>query len=102
MKYDAHLVHLDTLVQVNRLIQVGSSVTSGFPCGEVSTKMKPFATLIPFFVEQASLKTSLAHPIQQKNPTYVGLHFGCGEGGIRTRDTLNTYTHFPGVLIRPL
>lgn len=26
----------------------------------------------------------------------------CGEGGIRTRDTLLRYTHFPGVLLRPL
>ena len=25
-----------------------------------------------------------------------------GEGGIRTRDTLLTYTHFPGVLLKPL
>ena len=25
-----------------------------------------------------------------------------GEGGIRTRDTLLTYTHFPGVLFKPL
>ena len=27
---------------------------------------------------------------------------GCGEGGIRTLDTLLAYTHFPGVLFRPL
>jgi hypothetical protein len=27
---------------------------------------------------------------------------GCGEGGIRTLDTLLKYTHFPGVLFRPL
>lgn len=26
----------------------------------------------------------------------------CGEGGIRTLDTLLKYTHFPGVLFRPL
>ena len=25
-----------------------------------------------------------------------------GEGGIRTLDTLLTYTHFPGVLLKPL
>jgi hypothetical protein len=25
-----------------------------------------------------------------------------GEGGIRTLDTLFTYTHFPGVLLQPL
>ncbi len=26
----------------------------------------------------------------------------CGEGGIRTRDTLLEYTHFPGVRLQPL
>src|ERR1043165_7639886 len=26
----------------------------------------------------------------------------CGESGIRTHDTLLEYTHFPGVLLRPL
>ena len=26
----------------------------------------------------------------------------CGESGIRTRDTLLRYTHFPGVLLQPL
>ena len=25
-----------------------------------------------------------------------------GEGGIRTHDTVDPYTHFPGVLLRPL
>lgn len=29
-------------------------------------------------------------------------HLGCGEGGIRTRDTLLAYTHFPGALLQPL
>jgi hypothetical protein len=31
----------------------------------------------------------------------VGIKFG-GERGIRTLDTLLTYTHFPGVLLKPL
>ena len=26
----------------------------------------------------------------------------CGESGIRTRGTLLEYTHFPGVLLKPL
>ncbi len=32
---------------------------------------------------------------------YSGMKIS-GEGGIRTLDTLLTYTHFPGVLFRPL
>ncbi len=31
-----------------------------------------------------------------------GFNLICGEGGIRTRDTLLRYTHFPGVLLQPL
>lgn len=30
------------------------------------------------------------------------LNHSCGEGGIRTRDTLLGYTHFPGARLRPL
>ena len=30
-----------------------------------------------------------------------GIQYG-GERGIRTLDTLLTYTHFPGVLLKPL
>ena len=29
-------------------------------------------------------------------------HLDCGETGIRTRDTLLTYTRFPGVPLQPL
>lgn len=32
----------------------------------------------------------------------VKLSFCCGESGIRTRGTLLEYTHFPGVLLKPL
>ena len=32
----------------------------------------------------------------------LGLFLFGGEGGIRTLDTLLTYTHFPGVLLQPL
>ncbi len=45
------------------------------------------------------------HLKMKENTKKEGLHQEdplSGEGGIRTRDTLNTYTHFPGVLIRPL
>lgn len=32
----------------------------------------------------------------------LGSDLDCGESGIRTLDTLLGYTHFPGVLLRPL
>src|SRR5690554_5035591 len=38
----------------------------------------------------------------KKTPALLlGFHIG-GEGGIRTLDTLLTYTHFPGVRLHPL
>jgi hypothetical protein len=39
---------------------------------------------------------------EQENPVNAGFFLVCGEGGIRTLDTLLKYTHFPGVLFRPL
>ena len=33
---------------------------------------------------------------------YVQSILFCGESGIRTRGTLLEYTHFPGVLLKPL
>ena len=36
-----------------------------------------------------------------KKPPFSGF-FVCGETGIRTQGTLLRYTHFPGVLLRPL
>src|ERR1700756_549195 len=42
------------------------------------------------------------HDMKQENPANAGSCWGCGEGGIRTLDTLLKYTHFPGVLFRPL
>ena len=41
------------------------------------------------------------NPLKQKSPAYSGAQLFGGEGGIRTLDTLR-YTHFPGVLLRPL
>ena len=39
----------------------------------------------------------------KKNPTFQsGYLLPGGERGIRTLDTLLTYTHFPGVLLQPL
>ena len=45
--------------------------------------------------------------IQAKNPLqklnfYSGFLSYCGEGGIRTRETLLAFTHFPGVPLQPL
>ena len=40
--------------------------------------------------------------LKQKCPAQPGIKFISGEGGIRTLDTLLRYTHFPGVLFRPL
>ena len=37
----------------------------------------------------------------KKTPALPGFSIG-GEGGIRTLDTLLTYTHFPGVRLQPL
>ncbi len=37
-----------------------------------------------------------------KEPAFGRLFGIGGEGGIRTLDTLLTYTHFPGVLLQPL
>ena len=39
---------------------------------------------------------------ENKKKSHTGLFFSCGELGIRTLDTLLGYTHFPGVLFRPL
>ncbi|MEY2938682.1 MAG: hypothetical protein RL062_1271 [Bacteroidota bacterium] len=38
----------------------------------------------------------------KKNAPTGAFDFSCGDGEIRTLDTLLTYTHFPGVLLQPL
>ena len=38
----------------------------------------------------------------EKNPGPRGPGFSCGEIGIRTRDTILSYTRFPGVPLKPL
>ena len=40
--------------------------------------------------------------VDTKIPTQGGYLLYGGEGGIRTLDTLLTYTHFPGVRLQPL
>ncbi len=35
-------------------------------------------------------------------PIFLIATYFCRESGIRTRDTLLEYTHFPGVLLQPL
>src|SRR4051794_10980288 len=53
--------------------------------------------------ERSSLSSERRHTpaAQTKSPTTasLGLH---GQGGIRTHGTLLTYTHFPGVRLKPL
>ena len=39
---------------------------------------------------------------KMKNPQLTLRVFICREEGIRTLDTLERYTHFPGVRLRPL
>ena len=55
-----------------------------------------------FFCFISFAQARLARLIKQKNPTFVGLHFGGGERGIRTLDTVIPYTDFPGLLFQPL
>ena len=46
---------------------------------------------------------STIHSLRSKGPTkQVPLIEDGGEGGIRTLGTVLTYTHFPGVLLKPL
>jgi hypothetical protein len=44
----------------------------------------------------------LPHRQIAKSPAMRGFLLSGGEGGIRTLDTLLTYTHFPGVRLQPL
>ena len=59
---------------------------------------------MPFIFHLLNIaQASLTH-LQMKNAPLlqgIGLGFG-GERGIRTLDTLLEYTHFPGVLLKPL
>ena len=52
-----------------------------------------------FFLQKPGNKFPVFSEI--KKPPYSGF-FSCGETGIRTQGTLLAYTHFPGVLLRPL
>ena len=64
-----------------------------------SNKIPSFAALILFFVCHVC-SNCVWQCSKQKIPRWGD--FVCGEGGIRTRDTLLTYTHFPGALLKPL
>ena len=52
-------------------------------------------------VEPEGSSTPPSPPVTKKAPFGAFFVTG-GEGGIRTLDTLLTYTHFPGVLLQPL
>jgi hypothetical protein len=45
---------------------------------------------------------SISFRVDTKKPPKGGFLVSGGEEGIRTLDTLLTYTHFPGVLLQPL
>ena len=56
-----------------------------------SYKEKWCRVCVPFFIEKSP-----------KSLLIRGLVFLCGEIGIRTRDTILSYTRFPGVPLKPL
>ncbi|MES9961302.1 MAG: hypothetical protein ABW089_12805, partial [Sedimenticola sp.] len=68
----------------------------GAPLGAAS-KMLP-----AFFIEPKGSNQGLRSPENKKPAIKAGSFVFGGEGGIRTLDTLLTYTHFPGVLLQPL
>ena len=74
------------------LQQGGTAGTKRLICGAYHGFSTPPAL-------QASLK-----PEVQKKPHSFGMQpfFRCGEIGIRTRDTILSYTRFPGVPLKPL
>ncbi len=55
-----------------------------------------------FFVSGRQLQAVLACLPETKNPPAAEFGIAGGERGIRTLDTLLRYTHFPGVLLKPL
>ena len=54
---------------------------------------QPFLSIIPI---------KRGWVLSKKNPGPRGPGFSCGEIGIRTRDTILSYTRFPGVPLKPL
>ena len=69
------------------------------PCGFAALTQNRSRRLCRTTDRLSRLRTPL--PIIKKAPSGAFLIIG-GERGIRTLDTLLTYTHFPGVLLQPL
>ena len=62
-----------------------------------------YASHYIIFYFQISRSSKTWQPLKIKNAIRQDeQHLTCGERGIRTLDKLLTYTHFPGVLLKPL
>ena len=69
--------------------------------GRLQTKTNANTACFSFFISGNSTKQAWRIPEMKNAPSGALVLLG-GEGGIRTRDRLLTYTHFPGVLLQPL
>ncbi len=50
-----------------------------------------------------SLFSDIRYGLKKRKANFISkVGFSCREEGIRTLDTLEGYTHFPGVLLQPL
>ena len=72
------------------------SLWAGFVANHASSCRKPCGAL------HEGLNHFIPHRQILKSPAVRGFLVSGGEGGIRTLDTLLTYTHFPGVRLQPL
>ena len=96
--YKNHLFKM-ALVNIWRRGGIASRIPALSPLGRryATSKIAPGNFVEPWVL----IITSSTH--NKKRPPFgdLCLLYG-GEGGIRTLDTLLTYTHFPGVLLQPL
>jgi hypothetical protein len=81
-----------------------SSLCSQVPCGGGFKEIHKTNThlRVCFFVPIHSLKQAWLVSGHKKSRQAGFVSFFGGERGIRTLDKLLTYTHFPGVLLKPL
>src|SRR5690606_2137608 len=94
-----------TKVKIERADELVIDASLGFsPRGEAAQAIEIRSlTLTSFFIFSLLLKLTLRNAPKSKNPSQrLGFRLLGGEGGIRTRDTLLEYTHFPGALLQPL
>ena len=76
---------------------IDSPALRAHPCGAHCVRPAPLRGL-----SNGGFESSHPSPPDTKKPAFAGCFVSGGEGGIRTLDTLLTYTHFPGVLLKPL